>query len=81
MLFAVTYVVIAGASFLLLNAALHRSAKPHFGLAYLRASLGVSVCLVAMDLLIFLVFGFWWMPLALAVGLGFVWPGVMLAIT
>ena len=41
----------------------------------------MSFCLVAMDLLIFVIFGVFWMPLALAIGLGFIWPGVMLLIT
>lgn len=81
MLFALAYVLVAGATALLTHAWVHRSSKPQVGLAYLRASMGMSAALVAIDLLIFMVFGVWWMPVGAAIGIGIIWPGVMTAIT
>ena len=80
MLFAAIYLVMAGCGFWFLNAAMGRAAKPHFGLTYLRASLGWSFCFMAVAVLIRLVFGFWWMHPALAVVIGFVMSATLMAI-
>lgn len=80
MLFAAIYLVTAGAGFWFVSAGLKRSAKPHLGLVYLRASLSLSFGLVAMVLLVRLVFGFWWMHPGLAVLIGFALPAGMMAI-
>ena len=80
MLFAATYLVMAGCGFWFLNAAIGRAPKPHFGLAYLRASLGWSSCFMAVDVLIRLMFGVWSMHPALAVVLGLLMAAAMMAI-
>ena len=79
MLFAAAYLVLAGYGFWFLNAAIDRAAKPNFGLAYLRASLGWSFCFMAVGVLIRLVLGIWWMHPALAVVFGFVMAASMMA--
>lgn len=81
MLIAAIYLVITGGGFLLLHAVIRRSTRPRPGAVYLRAALGLSSCFVAMDLIIGVMFGAPWIPLSLAVGLGFAMPGVMLAMT
>jgi hypothetical protein len=80
MLFAAIYLVTAGAGFWLLRVSIDWSAKRHVGLAYLRASLGLSFCLVTMDLLIRVIFGLWWVHPGLAVFLGFFIPAAVMAI-
>lgn len=79
MLFAAIYLVMAGWGFWFLNAAIDRAARPRFGLAYLRASLGWSFCFMAVDVLIRLMFGFWSMHPALAVVIGFAMAAAMMA--
>lgn len=43
--------------------------------------MGLSASLVAIDLLVFMVFGVWSIPVGAAIGIGIIWPGVMTAIT
>jgi hypothetical protein len=81
MLLALAYAVIAGTGALFAHAALRRAATPHLGFAYLRAGLGFSASLVAVDLLIFVILGVWPIPLGAAIGIGLIWPGVMSMIT
>lgn len=80
MYFAAIYLVMAGCGFWFLNAAINRAAKPHFGLAYFRASLGWSFCFMAVGVLIRLTLGFWWMHPALAVVIGFTMAAAMMAL-
>jgi hypothetical protein len=81
MLVAAIYLLVAGSGFVLVQLVLRRSMMPRLGLAYLRASLGLSFCLVVIDILAVTFFGVWWIPLPLAMGLGFALPGVMLTMT
>lgn len=81
MFLALAYVMIAGLGALLAHAMARRAAGPHLGVAYLRASLGLSASLVAIDLIIFVIFGIWPMPLGAAIVIGLLWPGLMLMIT
>ena len=81
MFLAATYLVIAGIGFLVLHWVIARSTQSHLGVVYLRAALALSSCFVAVDLIIVMLFGVWWVPLPLAVGLGFALPGAMLMMT
>jgi len=81
MFFALAYIAVAGSGALVAHAIVRRVTGPNLGVAYLRVSLGVSASLVAIDLLVFVIFGVWPMPLGAAVVIGLLWPGVMMTIT
>ncbi len=81
MLFAGICLLVAGVGFMLAHVVLNRSKSPRLGLAYLRTSLALTFFLVAIDVLAVVVFGVWWVPIPLAIGMGFVLPGAMLAMT
>ncbi len=77
MLSALAYIAIAGLGAPIAHVVMRRATGPNLGVAYLRAGLGLSAPLMAIDFLIFVIFGVWPMPLGAAIGIGLVWPGVM----
>ena len=79
MFFALAYIAVAGSGALVAHAIVRRATGPNLGVAYLRVS--VSASLVAIDLLVFVIFGVWPMPLGAAVVIGLLLPGVMMTIT